>query len=143
MHQLQKGLPRNMDGLTGENAMYPNYRSTDELAAVESSIAAVTNRIEVIDVRIDTGTDDQNAQDERRDLQRQLDQLELQRDQLELRLTVPPFTGTLSKAQAQALVDEHKIQALLDREDFQVLVQDNPTLAQAYATVALIARCGT
>jgi hypothetical protein len=83
--------------------MHPNHRSTD-LAAVEYSIAQVTQRIEVLDERIDTGMDelDRNAQDERRDLQRQRDQLELQRDQLELRLPAVPFTGTLSNAQAQA-----------------------------------------
>ena len=123
--------------------MDPNYKST-ELAAVESKIAAVVHRLEVLDERIDTGMDelDRNAQDERRDLQRQRDELELQRDQLELRLTVPPFTGTLSKAQAQAFMDAHGIRALLDDEFFQVLVQNNPILAQAYATLGLIARCG-
>jgi hypothetical protein len=31
---------------------------------------------------------------------------------------------------------------LLDHEDLQVLVQNNPILAQAYATVALIAKHG-
>ena len=52
------------------------------------------------------------------------------------------FTGTLSKAEAQALMDAHDIQALLDREDIQVLIQDNPILTQAYTTVGLIAKYG-
>jgi hypothetical protein len=127
--------------------MTPTGTSTAEtletqLDSVLHSIAQLTHRIEVIDAGIDTGTDDQNAQDERRDLQRRRDQLELRRDKLELVLPVPIFTGTLSKAEAQALMDEHKIQVLLDREDLQVLVQNNATLAKAYAIVALIAKHG-
>jgi hypothetical protein len=55
---------------------------------------------------------------------------------------MPIFTGTLTKAGAQALMDAHDIQALLDREDHQVLIQDNPTLAQAYGTIELIAKHG-
>ena len=143
--------------------MHPNHRSptsrdvagspnviaaADELAAVEYSIAAVTQQIEVIDARLfdGTGTDDRNAQDERRDLQRRRDQLELRRDQLELVLPVPIFTGTLTKAQAQALMDAHEIEVLLDGDGdldgCQVLIQNNPTLAQAYGTLALIAKHG-
>jgi hypothetical protein len=56
---------------------------------------------------------------------------------------MPIFTGTLTKAQAQALMDAHDIQALFDGEnDLQVLIQDNPTLAQAYTTIELIAKYG-
>jgi hypothetical protein len=54
----------------------------------------------------------------------------------------PIFTGTLTKAQAQALMDAHEIQALLDQEDHQLLIQDNPTLAGAYITLELIAKHG-
>jgi hypothetical protein len=55
---------------------------------------------------------------------------------------MPIFTGTLTKAQAQALMKAHEIPVLLEQEDSQLLIQDNPTLAGAYITLALIADHG-
>jgi hypothetical protein len=123
--------------------MYPNHRMTDELAAVEYSIAQVTQRLEVIDATRSDGTgtddDDRNAQD----LQRRYDQLERRRDQLERVLPVPICTMTLTKAEAQALVDAHGIaQRLPDPEEIPLLQENNPDLLQAHTTLELLRRYG-
>jgi hypothetical protein len=56
--------------------------------------------------------------------------------------TVPIFTGTLPMARAKALMDAYEIEVLLDQQEFQLLIQNNPTPAEAYVTLALIAKRG-